>query len=56
MSSHVFSSLQDTCDFLHYLQDGKIEISLPKGSFQQIENEIKSKAEAVNFIDSIYSA
>ena len=55
MSSHIFSSLQDTCDFLHYLEDGKIKTSLPKGSFEQIENEIKSKAQVISFIDSIYS-
>lgn len=55
MSSHIFSSLQDSCDFLHYLKDGKIKISLPKGSFEQIENEMKSSIDAVNFINSIYS-
>lgn len=55
ISSHIFSSLQDSCDFLHYLKDGKIKISLPKGSFEQIENEMKSSIDAVNFINSIYS-
>ena len=56
MSSHIFSSLQDSCDFLHYLKDGKIKVSLPKGSFELIENEMKSRARAVDFIESIYAS
>ncbi len=55
MSSHIFSSLEDSCDFLHYLKNGKIKTSLPKGSFGQIENEMKSNARMVNFINTIYS-
>ena len=54
MSSHIFSTLQDSCDFLHYLKEGKIKISVPNGNFEQIENEIKSGAGIVNFIESIY--
>lgn len=55
MSSHIFSSLEDTCDYLHYLEDGQIKISLPRGSFEQIEDAMKSKTQAVSFIESIYS-
>ncbi|MEO6960872.1 MAG: ATP-binding cassette domain-containing protein [Puia sp.] len=55
MSSHDFSSLQDVCDFLHYLKDGLIKISLPRGSFDQIENEMKKEGPAVHIIDSIYT-
>jgi ABC-2 type transport system ATP-binding protein len=55
MSSHDFSSLQDVCDFLHYLKDGQIKISLPRGSFDQIENEMKKEGPAVHIIDSIYA-
>lgn len=56
MSSHIFSTLQDSCDFLHYLKEGKIKISVSSGNFQQIENEMKSRPEIVNFIESIYSS
>lgn len=55
MSSHIFSSLEDSCDFLHYLKDGKIKTSLPKGMFEQIEREMKSSTKTVDFIDTIYS-
>ncbi|MEO8414069.1 MAG: ATP-binding cassette domain-containing protein [Ginsengibacter sp.] len=55
MSSHIFSSLEDSCDFLHFLKDGKIKASVPKGSFELIENEMKSSPKMIDFIDSIYS-
>jgi ABC-2 type transport system ATP-binding protein len=55
LSSHIFSTLQDTCDFLHYLKDGKIKYSLPKGSFETIENEIKNGSLNENLIESIYA-
>ena len=41
-SSHIFSSLEDTCDQLHYLKEGKFEISQPKGSFDLIEKVMKT--------------
>ncbi len=56
MSSHIFSSLQDSCDYLHYLKDGKIKYSLPRGSFGQIEEEMKKESPAIDIIDSIYSS
>jgi ABC-2 type transport system ATP-binding protein len=54
MSSHIFSSLQDSCDYLHYLKDGQIKNSLPKGSFDQIEMEMKKESPAIDMIESIY--
>ena len=42
MSSHIFSTLNDSCDHLHYLKDGIIKSSALKGEFEQIENEMKS--------------
>jgi len=41
LSSHIFSTLQDTCDDLHYLKDGKIKKSVKKEDFSIIENLIK---------------
>lgn len=55
LSSHIFSSLEDSCDFLHYLKNGKINISLEKGRFEEIEKEMKSSTRTVGFIDTIYS-
>ena len=54
MSSHIFSSLQDSCDYLHYLKDGKIKTSLPRGSFDQIEMEMKRESPVIDIIESIY--
>jgi ABC-2 type transport system ATP-binding protein len=55
LSSHIFSTLQDSCDFLHYLKEGRIKYSLPKGSFETIENEMKTGALNEDIIDAIYS-
>ena len=55
MTSHIFSILQNSCDFLHYLKDGKIKISLTRGNFEQLEKEMQNSAKASNFIDTIYS-
>ena len=54
LSSHIFSTLQDSCDFLHYLKDGKIKYSLPKGQFGTIENEMKNSRFSAEIIESIY--
>ncbi len=54
LSSHIFSTLQDSCDFLHYLKDGKIKYSLPKGQFGAIENEMKNGRFDDKMIESIY--
>jgi ABC-2 type transport system ATP-binding protein len=56
LSSHIFSTLQDSCDFLHYLKEGKIKYSLPKGSFAMIENEMKKGGLDSDIIESIYLA
>ena len=41
MSSHIFSTLKESCDHLHYIKDGTIKSSVVKGQFEQIENEMK---------------
>lgn len=41
LSSHIFSTLQDTCDHLHYLKAGKIKKSVEKKNFEIIENLMK---------------
>ncbi len=41
LSSHIFSTLQDTCDYLHYLKDEKIKKTVKKKDFSIIENLMK---------------
>jgi len=43
MSSHIFSTLEQSCDRLHHLKDGKIKYSADKGSFKLIEDEMKGE-------------
>jgi ABC-2 type transport system ATP-binding protein len=44
MSSHIFSTLNESCDHLHYLKDGIIKESVIKGEFEKIENDMKGKS------------
>lgn len=44
LSSHIFSTLQDTCDHLHYLKAGKIKKSVENKNFHLIENLMKDAA------------
>ncbi|WP_183575608.1 ATP-binding cassette domain-containing protein [Mucilaginibacter sp. X5P1] len=41
MASHIFSTLNESCDYLHYLKDGVIKNSVSKGNFEAIENDMK---------------
>lgn len=41
ISSHIFSTLNETCDNLHYLKNGIIEKSVNKKEFYLIEDEMK---------------
>lgn len=56
LSSHIFSTLQDSCDFLHYLKEGKIKKTMSKGNFATIENEMKTGQLNTNIIESLYSS
>lgn len=42
ISSHIFSTLQETCDYLHLLKEGKIIKTVPKEKFIEIEKEMKN--------------
>jgi ABC-2 type transport system ATP-binding protein len=41
LSSHIFSTLYDTCDYLHYLKAGNLEKSVKKENFKMIEELMK---------------
>lgn len=49
ISSHIFSTLKETCDQLHLLKNGQITKSVFKQDFDQIEEELKD----VNFVNKI---
>jgi ABC-2 type transport system ATP-binding protein len=42
LSSHIFSTLRDTCDTIHLLQEGKISQTVSRSEFDQLEEEMKS--------------
>ncbi|MDR3094125.1 MAG: ATP-binding cassette domain-containing protein, partial [Bacteroidales bacterium] len=42
VSSHVMDTLTHLCDFIHYLEDGKIKYSIQKEDFTSFEKEIFS--------------
>jgi ABC-2 type transport system ATP-binding protein len=41
ISSHIFSTLNDTCDAIYLLKDGKLIKKVMKEEFEELENEIK---------------
>ena len=41
ISSHIFSTLRDTCDEIHLLQKGKIIQKVERSSFDALETEMK---------------
>lgn len=42
LSSHIFSTLYETCDYLHYLKNGTIVKSVDRSQFGIIEKEMQS--------------
>lgn len=44
ISSHIFSTLNDTCDKIHLLQEGEIKRTVEKNEFSELEAEMKAFA------------
>ncbi|MCL1932824.1 MAG: ABC transporter ATP-binding protein [Candidatus Azobacteroides sp.] len=42
LSSHIFSTLSDTCDEIHLLRQGQLVQSVPKHDFDKLEAEMKA--------------
>ena len=42
ISSHVFSTLSNTCDEIHLLKQGEVMKSVEKQSFNKLEEEMKA--------------
>jgi ABC-2 type transport system ATP-binding protein len=49
ISSHIFSTLKETCDELHLLKEGQIVKSVLKNEFDKIEEDLKD----YNFVSKI---
>jgi ABC-2 type transport system ATP-binding protein len=44
ISSHIFSTLSDTCDEIHLLRKGQQIETVQKDAFGQLENEMKAQS------------
>jgi ABC-2 type transport system ATP-binding protein len=42
LSSHIFSTLSDTCDEIHLLRKGEQIRSVQKSAFKELEEEMKA--------------
>lgn len=42
ISSHIFSTLENTCDYIYLLKDGLIQRKANKGQFTEIEEEMRN--------------
>lgn len=43
LSSHIFSTLSETCDYIHHLDQGTIVESVGRPQFQEMESAMKKK-------------
>jgi ABC-2 type transport system ATP-binding protein len=48
VTSHIIETLTNMCDFIHYLEGGKIKYSVGKDEFKKFENEIFHSIENKN--------
>ena len=45
ITSHIFESLTNCCDYIHYLSDARIKASYTRPTFHQLQQEIQSTIE-----------
>jgi len=48
LSSHIFSTLNNTCDYLYHIKDGRIAKSVERKDFDAVEQEMKDAASSFN--------
>ena len=48
ISSHIFSSLTESSDRIHFLKDGRISKSATPDHFKQVEDEMKGEQPSIN--------
>jgi len=49
ITSHIIETLTNLCDYIHFLEDGKIKFTKDKQGFQAFETEIFDSIEKKNF-------
>ena len=47
IASHIFSTLQDLCDEVHWLEDGDFKKSILPHEYSTFEEELKAKMKEV---------
>ncbi|MDR1403188.1 MAG: ATP-binding cassette domain-containing protein [Tannerellaceae bacterium] len=48
LSSHIMESLTNICDYIHYLESGKVKFSRNKNQFNELEKDLFSMIESEN--------
>lgn len=48
VTSHIIETLTNMCDYIHYLENGKVKYSKEKQNFKEFENEIFNSIENKN--------
>lgn len=48
ITSHIIETLTNLCDFIHYLENGKVSFSKDKSEFQEFEKELFDSIESKN--------
>jgi len=48
VTSHIIETLTNMCDYIHYLENGRIKYSVGKGEFKDFESEIFHSIESKN--------
>ena len=48
ITSHIIETLTNLCDYIHYLEKGRIKYSHDKSSFAEFEREVFEKIEKEN--------
>ena len=48
ITSHIIETLTNLCDFIHYLEDGKIKFTKDKSDFKEFERELFASIENKN--------
>lgn len=45
ITSHIYETLTESCDYIHYLSGGKIEQSYPKEKFEELHTKLHQQIE-----------
>lgn len=53
LSSHIYSTLQDTCDFICFLKNGRFEEKIPKDHFKSVATLTESTVDVEAFLNSL---